>query len=148
MRLLVLSPLLLAVSACGAEGPIARPPDSRVADEIEAKLLSLPCVGSMNRWERHYVYSSKPSALAALMTFGMSDRWFRYQSVDIAYYQAGFEEFRAGRVLGRDRPPMADDRQYTLVFGHYDIPTHTAYLWACGPSMSDHVPADQHIVVR
>ena len=80
------------------------------------------------------------------MTFGMSDRWFRYQSVDIAYYQAGFEEFRAGRVLGRDRPPMADDRQYTLVFGHYDIPTHTAFLWACGPNMSDQ--ADQHIVVR
>ena len=117
MRLTLL-PFLLALSACGATGPLHRTPDARVADEIEAKLRNIPCVGPMSRWERHYVYSSKPSALADVMTLGMSERWFHYQSVDIAYYQAGFGEFKAGQILGRSRPPMLDDRQYNLVFGH------------------------------
>jgi hypothetical protein len=117
-----------------------------LADEIEAKLRAVPCVGPMNRWERHYHYSSKPSLAATLLTFGMSGRWYRYETIDIAYYQAGFQEFRAGRFLGEPRPPATDDRQYNLVLGHYDIPTHTISLWACGPNIGG--ASDVNIVVR
>lgn len=132
-----LLPLLFAVSACGATGPFPRSPDARLADEIEAKLKNVSCVGPMNRWERHYTYSSRPSLLALVLSFGTSNRWLNYESVDIAYYQAGFAEFRGGRVLGHRSPPKIDDRQYNLVFGHYDIPDHTAYIWACGPNLSN-----------
>jgi predicted small lipoprotein YifL len=142
---LALIPLLLALSACGATGPLPRTPDARLADEIEAKLRNVPCVGPMNRWERHYDYSGRRSLLAILLSFGTSNEWLNYRSVDIAYHQAGFEEFRAGRVLGHHRPPMIDDRQYNSVAGHYDIPTHTAFLWWCGPNMGG---AEQNIVVR
>jgi predicted small lipoprotein YifL len=150
MRLLNVLPVMFALTACGATGPLPRTPDARLADEIEAKLRNIPCVGPMDRWERHYVYSSEPSILATLMSFGTSDRWLNYQSIDIAYFQAGFEEFRGGRVLGRSRPPSADDRQYNLVFGHYDIPTHTAYIWACGPNVGGPIgdPSHPSIVVR
>ena len=153
MRSAMLLLLIVALAACGASGPLQRTPDARFADEIEAKLRNVPCVGSMSRWERHYVYSPEPSPLASLLTFGTNDRWFNYRSIDIAYYQAGFEEFRAGRVLGsHDKPGQfdIDDRQYDLVFGHYDIPTHKAYIWACGPNFGGAVGDPRHrgIVVR
>src|SRR4051794_34575586 len=146
MRLLLWSVMLLALAACGATGPLSKAPDARLANEIEAKLRTVPCVGSMNRWERHYTFSSKPSLRAAAMTFGSSNRWFNYNVIDIAFYQAGFEEYREGRYLGDSRLPGADDRQYDLVFGHYDIPTHTASLWACGPNVGG--APDVNIVVR
>ena len=100
----------------------------------------------MDRWERHYTFSAKPSLLATLLTLGTSGQWFNYQSIDIAYYQAGFEEFREGRYVGRERPMGADDRPFNLVLGHYDLPAKTAFLWACGPNMSG--PTDLNIVVR
>ena len=128
MRLLILLPLMGTLAACGASGPWRRTPDVQIADEIEAKLRRVPCVGPMSHWERHYTYSGKPSSLATLVTFGMSSHWFNYSSVDIDYREAGFGEFQGGRFLGRGVPPAADDRQYSLVFGHYDIPTHTAFL--------------------
>lgn len=135
------------LSFFGSEGPWSRKPDARVADEIEAKLSRVPCVGPMSRWERHYLVNSEPSELLApFATFFLSSRWYNYRSVDIDYRQAGFEEFRGGRYLGRAVPPAADDRQYDLVFGYYDIPTHTAHLWACGPNFADDV--DRNIVVR
>lgn len=82
-----------------------------------------------------------------MLTLGTSDRWFAYQSVDIGYYQAGFEEFRARRILHNGARSLGvDDRAYDLVFGHYDIPTQTVYLWACGPSL-EYSP-ELNIVVR
>ncbi len=122
-------------------------PDALVADEIETKLRTVPCVGALNRWERHYTFSSEPSLLATLVTFGASDRWYNYTSIDIEYFQAGFEEFRAGRRLRPHRPrTMLDDREYDLVFGQYDILTGTGSLSACGPNMGD--APDEPIVVR
>lgn len=148
---LALWTLFVLVFAClsffGSAGPWPRTPDARVADEIEAKLSRVPCVGPMAKWERHYLVSSKPSELLApFATFFLSDRWYNYRSVSIDYRQAGFEEFHRGRFLGQAVPPAADDRQYNLVFGHFDIPTHTAYLWACGPNVAD--DTGQNIVVR
>jgi len=138
MRWVVVSVVLLSLAACGSTGPWSRTPDARLADQIEAKLQSVPCVGPMRRWERHYEFSSKPSLLASLLTLGTSDRWFNYRSIDIGYYQAGFEEFGARRILHVGVDPLGhdvDDRDYNLVFGHYDVPAHTAYLWACGPNL-------------
>jgi hypothetical protein len=142
----VLFLVCVCLTVLGSMGPWPRKPAPHLANEIEAKLIQVPCVGPMARWERHYVFSSKQNDLALFATFFLSDRWFNYRSVDIDYRQAGFEEFRAGRVLGQAVRPAADDRQYDLVFGHYDVPSHTAYLWACGPN----VPADtsQNIVVH
>lgn len=138
MRLLVLVPILLMLSACGATGPMPRTPDARLANEIEEKLRTVPCVGSMDHWERHYVFRSKRSLLALLATLGTSNRWFDYRTVEIGYFQAGFEEFRARRVRHNGVRGVqfdADDRGYNLVFGHYDISTHTASIWACGPNL-------------
>ncbi len=149
MRFLTLPPLLLALSACGASGPMPRMPNAKLANEIEAKLRAVPCVGSMNRWERHYEFVSKPSRLARLLTLGKSDRWFDYGIVEVSYYQAGYEEFRAGQVRSNGVSGMrfnTDDRDYNVVFGHYDIGTRTASLWACGPTLGS--PLTRKIVVR
>ena len=149
MRSLLIPPILLALSACGATGPMPRTPDANLANEIEAKLSTVPCVGSIDHWERHYVFRSKPSLLALLFTLGTSNRWFDYRMVDIDYYQAGFEEFRARRVRHNGVVGMrydADDREYNVVFGHYNIPTHTASLWACGSNLG--ASPDVKIVVR
>lgn len=135
----------VSFAAFGSTGPWPRTPDARVADEIEAKLAKVPCVGPMARWERHYVFSSKQNDLALFATFFMSDSWFNYRSVDIDYREAGFEEFHSGRFLGQSVRPAADDRQYNLVFGHYDLPTGTAYLWACGPNVDSSLA---NLVVR
>jgi len=100
-----------------------RIPDPRIVDTLEAKLSKVGCVGPMSRRERHYSFASKPSALVALLTLGAGDRWFNYHKLKISYYQAGFEEFRSRRVLHRGAQPVgADDRQFNLVFGNYDIP--------------------------
>jgi hypothetical protein len=69
------------------------------------------------------------------LTFGSSNRWFKYDSVEIDYRQAGFAEFRPRRILYDGvRPFDIDDRNYNLVLGHYEVPEHTAYIWACGPN--------------
>ena len=146
---MLLPPILLALSACGASGPTPRTVNVNLATEIEAKLRAVPCVGSMDHGERHYVFRSKPSLLAFLFTFGTSNRWFDYRTVDIGYYQAGFEEFRARSIRHNgivEMPYDPDDREYNVVFGDYDIPTHTGSLWACGPNMGG--SPDVKIVVR
>jgi hypothetical protein len=143
--------LALALSACGATGPLARAPDARLADEIEAKLSKIGCIGPMSRWERHYSYSARPSTLATMLTLGRSNLWFNYNSIEIDYRQAGFEEFRSRRVLYSGLEPVAiDDRNYDLVLGHYDVPARTAYIWACGPNSGgeDNDPDHPRIVVR
>ncbi len=149
MRFAVVSTLLLSLAACGSTGPWPRTPDARLVDQVEAKLPSVPCVGPMRRWERHYEYDSTPSLLASLLTLGTSDRWFNYASLKISYYQAGFEEFRTGRFRHRGvetRSFDLDDRDYSLVFGHFDIPTHKAHLWACGSNVGEQKKSN--IVVR
>ena len=92
----------------------------------------------MHRWERHYEFGSKPSLLALLFTLGTSDRWFDYRTVSVSYYQAGFDEFRAMQVRENGVAGMrldTDDREYDLVFGHYDLTTRKAWLWECGPNI-------------
>lgn len=82
-----------------------------------------------------------------MLSLGRSDRWYDYQSVDIRYYQAKFDEFRARRIFHNGAPSLGvDDRDYDLVFGHFDIPTHTAHLWACGPNLGN--SPELNIVVR
>jgi hypothetical protein len=151
MRWVSISPVLFVLSACGATGPFPRTPDARVVDDIEGKLSKVPCIGPMSRWERHYSFSSGPSDLTSILTFGGWRRWFDYNSIGISYRQAGFEEFRPRRVLYRGSEPMViDDRQYDLVFGHYDVPSHTAYIWTCGLNFSggDDRPDKPKIVVH
>lgn len=136
---------LLALSAC-SKGTFPRTPQSRTVDEIEAKLSKVPCIGSMSRWERHYSFASKPF-LGGL--FGWRTRWYDYNKVAIRYRQAGFEEFKARRIFHHgDEPLGIDDREYDVAFGHYELPTRTAFMWACGPNMSDQLPVDVNIVVR
>lgn len=138
---------MLGLSACG-RGFLPRTPETRTADEIEARLSKVPCIGPMSRWERHYSFASKPF-LDGL--FGWQNRWYDYSTIEISYRQAGFDEFRPRRVLYHGSEPLGiDDRNYELVFGHYDIPAHTAYIWACGPNFagSDDDPGKPHIIVR
>jgi hypothetical protein len=148
VRYLPLAFALVALCSCSS-GTWPRSPDATVADEIEAKLARVPCVGPISRWERHYSFASRPSAWAELLTFSKAGRWFDYNKVEIRYHQAGFEEFRSRRIIHRGAELMGiDDRDFDLVFGEYDIPNRTAVIWACGPNMSDDVPEDLNIVVR
>jgi hypothetical protein len=145
MRWLLLLPIAVSLSACWSSGPLRRSPDTRLVDAVESKLRKVPCVGSLDRWERHFTYSSKWSFLAYVLSLGTSDRWFDYSKLRVRFYQAGFEEFRTGRIIGQEKPPAADDREFNLVFGDYDIPSHTLTIWACGPNMGG---PDVNIVVR
>ena len=149
MRSPVLAPLLVTLAGCGSTGIVPKIPSAQVASEIEAKLRTVPCVGSIHRWERHYEFRSKPSILAGLLTLGTSYRWFDYGTVEVGLYQAGFGEFRPLQVRENGVPGTwfdTDDREYAVVFGHYNLRTRTLRLWACGPNMGG--KPDAKIVVR
>ena len=139
---------LILLPACHS-GPWSRAPDSATVDQIEAKLTKVPCIGSMSRWSRLYYYESHPTFFAEASHFTERARWYDYQKIQIQYFQAGFEGYRPGRVLYRGSPDIGiDDRDYNLVDGEYDIPSHTAHIWACGPNMSHDLPKDLGIIVR
>ena len=110
-------------------------PSAQVADQIEAKLKTVPCVGSLHRWERHYEFASEPSSVALLLTLGTSNRWFNYRKARISYYQAGFEGYRPMRVRESGFVGArldTDDRAYDLVLGDYSLTTEKGSLWASG----------------
>ena len=139
---------ILLLSGC-SDGLWPQAPDAAVIDQIEAKLAKVRCVGPMNKWERHYSFASTQSLLAQVVSFGQQRRWFDYRKIKIDYYQAGRYGFQSRRILFKGAEPSGiDDRQFDLVFGDYDIPTHTTVIWACGPNMSEDGPVDLHIVVR
>lgn len=124
---------VILLPAC-SEGFLPREPSEQTVDRLERRLVELPCVGKLERWERHYTFDSKPLAGGL---FGWRNRWYDYRKIDIDLREAGFEEFKGGRHLHSRRPEhqsWADDRGYLLAFGKYDIATDRLKLRHCGPN--------------
>src|SRR5690349_817693 len=122
MRFISLALIVGSLSACDLNSA----PSSEVADEIEAKVTKISCIGRMSGWERHYSFSTHPDM--DLHPIDQSRVVFRY-------YQVGFRKFRPGRVFFRETEPPrpVEEENYKLVEGEYDIPTHTATVFGCGP---------------
>lgn len=144
--------LLVAATVLNAgctEGVWKRQPRAEIVDDIERKLAAIPCISPLSRWERHYSFKSRPTALAEIITLTENGRWFDYETVKISYRQANFEEFREGRVIHKGHERIGiDDRNYDVVFGDYDVRSGTAEIWACGPNMSSEPFKPLSIVVK
>ena len=78
------SALCLLLLACAAEGDSSTPSEEQIA-QVEAKLASHPCIGSLASWERNY-------------RFGMSKRMFWPQSDHPNFDVVEFHLRRAGSV--------------------------------------------------
>lgn len=84
MKGVIASGLCLLLLACAAEEDSSRPSEQQIA-QVEAKLASHPCIGSLASWERNY-------------RFGMSKRMFWPQSDHPNFDVIEFHLRRAGSV--------------------------------------------------
>lgn len=133
MRLWVI--LLAAVLPGCSSGFVPSRPSEEIIDRLEQRLVEHPCIGSLDRWERHYTYASEPF-LDGL--FGWRNRWYHYGRIDVDLRQAGFEEFRGGRHVHARSPEhqgSIDDRRYNVAVGQYDVSADRLSLTACGSNI-------------
>ena len=145
MRIVAIAPTLLFLTACTG-GPWQRAPKPAVIDKIESEIVKVPCVGPVAHWERHYIFESRPSVLATILTFGTQSHWFDYNHIELSYFQAGAYEFRSRRVIDSPVDRMRiDDRPYEFVYGDYDLRRHRGVVTGCGANMSPTPSADTHI---
>lgn len=118
--------LLVGLSGCDQLQTTSNKPARAVIEQIEARLRAIKCVAPLNKWERSYWFSRDRA--------GHVD----HNSVEIDLRQAGFEEFKHGRYV-LDAPPTrmfdADDRDYDIAFGSFDVSKERISLHSCGPNM-------------
>ncbi|WP_343345261.1 hypothetical protein WJT74_12010 [Sphingomicrobium sp. XHP0239] len=91
-------------------------------------MSKVSCVGSLDDWERHYTFSSRPFV-------GLDFRWYDYGKIDVDLREAGFEEFVGGRHIHARLPEhqfWVDDRPYDTAFGEYDISEDRLTITSCG----------------
>jgi hypothetical protein len=84
MKGVLASGLCVLLLACAAEGDSSMPSENQIA-QVEARLASHPCIGSLGSWERNY-------------RFGMSRRIFWPQSDHPNFDVIEFHLRRAGSV--------------------------------------------------
>jgi hypothetical protein len=96
-------------------------------DEIEALLSQNPCVGNIQQWARFYEWRQAKDGIDTSV-------------VEIDLRQAGVFGFTSGRLI-RSRDPSlgpgeiiikADDRNYRVAFGSYQVETGKLELDSCG----------------
>lgn len=116
-----------------------RVPDARLVHQIESKLSPVPCIGPISRWKRHYYFASDYSEVVKALSLGSWDSWFNYNRIGFLYLEAPL--FRTGPL---------DDGSYRQVRGNYDVVSHTASVWRCGPYLPSEPdnPDKPKIVVR
>ena len=94
------------------------PPSDQIA-RIEQWASRQKCVGSLDRWSRHYRYDS-PGFLA---TGG---------PINVSFVEAGHNGVPAGVYREQSRSNMIDDAQMRVAGGIYDPVTGKMSEWQCG----------------
>lgn len=137
--LLVLLPVLLT-SACASlssrvpSADVERAtPSVALVNRIEAALAENQCVGSLDRWARHYRWQG-----------GVHGP--NRDIVDVDLRQAGVFGYRRGRYILPNPDPRlrpgeiivtGDDRRYLVAFASYDIRLDRLTMESCGPNRRD-----------
>lgn len=133
-RMLALSFIML--SSCSKR----EPPDANImfADKppvatvrmLEERLAAEPCIGSLNRWSRHYRYWAPKARL---------DR----HSIIIDFKQAGYHGRPAGMLIEpiyRERTLDLDHSEFQTAFGIYDDRRRVIRFWSCGSNTRSSAP--------
>ena len=117
-RTLSIGVLLLLASCTDQDDPRYAVPGTLMIDRIERALATLPCVGALDRWERHYYY-----------TRPLGDSW-RVDRNRIAFslIEASRPPYSPRRVLyGED----LDEVSPPTVSGEFHVASGRFILLAC-----------------
>jgi hypothetical protein len=130
-RQFVLWSLMLASAACARETD-ARDlrPAATLVDRIEAGLAGQACVGSLDRWERHYGFGGAGK-------LGPPDWGVERGRIVFLFREAGVYGFRPRRVLESERDGTGTDEIHTkYVLGEYFVRTGKLVIHECelGPT--------------
>jgi len=128
MRCSALIGLMLLSPACTREtDPRDLRPATELVDRIEARLAGRPCIGALDRWERHYGYGLGGDHRSP-------DQGVERDRITFAFVQAGIYGFRSRRLIlsAREWRIGTDSRQMRFAFGEYDVPSGRLTVHGCG----------------
>jgi hypothetical protein len=107
-----------------------RPP-TQLVDHVEALLAREPCVGSLDRWSRHYGYNRLP------------ERTVDKAIVDFHLEEVGTPDVKPGRHITEPSSWVnIDDRPIRMIEGDYDVKEDRIRIAFCtnnvgGPDTGD-----------
>ena len=115
--------MLLAVASCSLPyGWDEAKPGTLVIGRIERQLAALPCIGTLDRWERHFSF---PYAYLEAATGTRVDR----NAIFFEFVEASRPPYRPRRVLqGADLDEVAP----RTAWGEYHIASDSLFLLTCG----------------
>jgi hypothetical protein len=120
---------LMLLSACGERaGPDEAKPGTILIDRIERQLAGRPCIGALDRWERHYAFGGEPDD----PTWGQGHVHADRDRISFAFMEAGRYEFRSRRVIETPASGSIDDRPMRFAFGEYHVASGRLFVHACG----------------
>ena len=125
----IFAPLLLASCSDQNDARYAVP-GTLVMDRIERQLAGRPCIGALDRWERHYEYAFDFSDPALTRV----DR----NIVNFAYSEAGVDPYRSRRVL---EGVGIDERYMRFMWGEYHVRSGALFVHSCGHNSEPPSPA-------
>jgi hypothetical protein len=113
-------PLLASCSDPDAWGEAK--PGTLEIDRIERQLVRLPCVGALDRWERHFEYA---------LAYGQPETVMRADRnrISFTFIEATREPYRPRRIL---YGPDLDEVSPPAVWGEYHVASGRIFLLTCG----------------
>jgi hypothetical protein len=103
------SGVLMLLASCSDPGSREHGvPGTLVMDRIERQLVALPCVGALDRWERHFYYAYDVGDPRSVRL----DR----NRVAFVFIEAGHHQYRARRVMSPEYH-IASDRLFLVTCG-------------------------------
>lgn len=118
---------MVAAAVCLLAGcdtdPYNLKPSPLVVDRIEAQLEGRPCIGALERWERHYSYGRGIDLLR--------DRGVRRDRITFEFSEAGIYNYQSRRIISRYGSDL-DERQRRIAYGEYDVPSGRLTVYTCG----------------
>jgi hypothetical protein len=111
--------LACALSGCCKVTPVNSKPNEATVERIERKLAGKPCILSLDRWTRSYVYP-------------ISDGKIYDRVIAIDLEQPGISGRGPGRFILDKPSTRIDDRQFRIASATYDIASDTLLIDYCG----------------
>lgn len=115
------------LAGCNDADPFNLRPSPILVERIEAQLSGRPCIGALERWERHYGYGMGGDYLSA-------DKGVERDRVTFALVEAGVYGFQSRRLIlsAREWRLGTDMRQMRFAFGDYDVSSERITIQHCG----------------
>jgi hypothetical protein len=113
--------LMLPASCSGRPAWDLGKPGTIVIDRIERALAGRPCIGALDRWERHYAFADGPP-----------DMPVNRSVVYFSFVQAGVDGFRAQRRIEYLEDQPFYDGPARVALGEYRVADDRVFVRACG----------------